>query len=144
MVSKIVKKALPFVLAIFAFNSCEKPYELDLPLAVDSHQYNISAKAGTARIFFYTTRDWSISLEPADCSWATINRTSGNGEAPVEEILFEYDVNDSQDRQVTLVINAGDLQEKIVMFQTGVARDWWDDSFTVDDLEVVPTTPVGI
>lgn len=138
MVSKMFRKGLPFIVALLAFASCQKPYELDLPLAVDSHQYNLSTNAGTARIFFYTTHSWNITLEPADCSWATLNRTSGNGKEDVEEILFTYNQNSNPDRQVTLVINAGDLQEKITIFQKGVAKEWWNGSFSVDDLVVKP------
>lgn len=138
MVSKMIRKGLPFIVALLAFAACEKPYKLELPLAVDSREYHLSKSGGVARIFFYTTHEWTISLEPADCTWASINRTSGNGEDDVEEILFSYDENADPDREVTIVINAGELQEQIKMFQTGVAKEWWDGSFSVDDLVVKP------
>ena len=138
MVSKMIRKGLPFIAALLAFISCEKPFKLELPLAVDSREYHLSKKEGVARIFFYTTKSWNITLEPADCSWASINRTSGSGEDDVEEILFTYQQNAEIDRTVTIVINAGDLQEKITMFQTGVAKEWWDGSLSVDDLVVKP------
>ena len=138
MVSKILNKGLLLIAALLVFSACEKPFKLDLPLAVDSHEYKLSAKAGQARIFFYTTQQWSLSLEPADCTWATVSATSGNGQADVEEIVFTYDQNEGADRQVTLVITAGDLQEKVTMFQTGTVRDWWDGSVGVDDLVVKP------
>ena len=138
MVSKMIRKGLPFIVALLAFISCEKPYKLELPLAVDSREYYLSKDEGVARIFFYTTHEWTISLEPVDCTWASINRTSGNGEDDVEEILFSYDENADPDREVTIVINAGELQEQIKMFQTGVAKEWWDGSFSVDDLVVKP------
>ena len=138
MVSKIIRKVLPFALVLTAFSACEKPFSLNLPLAVDSHEFTLNSKAGEARIFFYTTHAWTITLEPADCSWATINRTSGNGKEDVEEILFTYEKNAEPDRQVTLVINAGELQERITMSQTGIAREWWDGSIGVDDLVIIP------
>lgn len=138
MVSKMIRKGLPFIVALLAFAACEKPYKLELPLAVDSREYHLSKSGGVARIFFYTTHEWTISLEPADCTWASINRTSGNGEDDVEEILFSYDENADPDREVTIVINAGELQEQIKLFQTGVAKEWWDGSFSVDDLVVKP------
>ena len=138
MVSKVLNKSLLFIAALLVFSACEKPFQLNLPLAVDSNEYNLSAKAGQARIFFYTTQQWNLSLEPEDCSWATVNATSGNGQADVEEIVFTYDQNDDADRQVTLVITAGDLQEKVTMFQKGSVRDWWDGSVGVDDLVVKP------
>lgn len=138
MVSKILNKGLLLIAALLVFSACEKPFKLDLPLAVDSHEYKLSAKAGQARIFFYTTQQWSLSFEPADCAWATVNATSGDGLADVEEIVFTYDQNEDADRQVTLVITAGDLQEKVTMFQTGTVRDWWDGSVGVDDLVVKP------
>ena len=138
MVSKMIRKGLPFIVALLAFAACEKPYKLELPLAVDSREYHLSKSGGVARIFFYTTHEWTISLEPVDCTWASINRTSGNGEDDVEEILFSYDENADPDREVTIVINAGELQEQIKMFQTGVAKEWWDGSFSVDDLVVKP------
>ena len=138
MVSKIIRKGLPFIVAMLAFTACDKPFKLDLPLAVDAREYHLSKKEGVARVFFYTTKSWNITLEPADCSWASINRTSGSGEDDVEEILFTYQQNAEIDRTVTIVINAGDLQEKITMFQTGVAKEWWDGSLSVDDLVVKP------
>ena len=139
MVSEIVRKGLPFMVALLALLACDKPFSLDLPLAVDSHEYTLTSKAGEARIFFYTTRPWTLTLEPADCSWGSVNRTSGSGEEDVEEILFAYEKNADPDRQVTLVITAGDLQEKITISQTGVAREWWDGSVSIDDLN--PVTP---
>ena len=138
MVSKMIRKGLPFIVALLAFAACEKPYKLELPLAVDSREYHLSKSGGVARIFFYTTYEWTISLEPADCTWASINRTSGSGEDDVEEILFSYDENTDPDREVTIVLNAGELLEQIKLFPTGVAKEWWDGSFSVDDLVVKP------
>ena len=138
MVSKIITKGLLLLAAILLLSSCEKKFQLDLDLAVDSHEYSLSSKAGQARIFFYTNKSWKISLEPADCSWATLSRTSGNGKEDVEELLFTYEENPDPDRQVKLIIKAGDLKEEVVMFQKGIAREWWDGSTSVDDLVVKP------
>ena len=138
MVSKIMKKGALIVAALFAFLSCDKPFELDLPLAVDSREYNITSKAGQARIFFYTNRAWTLSVEPADCAWATVNKTSGNGKDDVEEIVFTHEQNTDVDREAFLVITAGDLQERIKIFQPGLAKEWWDGSTSVDDLIIKP------
>ena len=138
MVSNIIRQGVLVIAATFAFLSCNKPFELDLPLAVDSHEYHLSSKAGKARIFFYTNRSWTLTLEPADCAWASVNRTSGNGQDDVEEILFTYDQNQDPDREVMIHITAGDLKESITMFQTGTSRGWWDGSVSVDDLVVKP------
>ena len=138
MVSKILNKGLLLIAALLVFSACEKPFKLDLPLAVDSHEYKLSAKAGQARIFFYTNMPWTITTDPGECTWAVIDKTSGTGEADVEEIVVTYEQNDEPDRQVTLIIKAGDLQETITLFQTGTAREWWDGSVGVDDLVVKP------
>ena len=138
MVSKIMKKAAPIIAALFALLSCDKPFALDLPLAVDSREYNVSSKAGQARIFFYTNRAWTLSFEPADCSWGTVNKTSGNGKDDVEEIVFTHEQNTDTDREAVLVITAGDLQERIKIFQPGLAKEWWDGSTSVDDLVIKP------
>lgn len=138
MVSNIIRKGLPFIVALLALAACEKPFRLELPLAVDSREYHLGQKDGVARIFFYTTKPWTITLEPADCAWASINRTSGSGEDDVEEILVTYEHNSDPDREVFIVINAGELQEQIRLFQTGVAKEWWDGSFSVDDLVIKP------
>lgn len=138
METEFMKKGLLALAVLFALSACEKPFSLDLPLAVDSHEYTLSSKAGEARIFFYTTKAWTLSLDQEDCSWAAVSRTSGDGSEDVEEILFTYEQNSDADRQVTLVIRAGDLQEKITMFQTGSVREWWDGSIGVDDLVVKP------
>lgn len=133
----VSRKGLPLLVALITLCACDKPFSLDLPLAVDSHEYILSSKAGQARIFFYTTQAWTLTLEPADCSWATVNKTSGDGKDDVEEILFNYQNNAGADRQVTLVITACDLQEKITMSQTGIAKGWWDGSTSIDDLHTV-------
>ena len=138
MVSRILKSGALIIVALSVLVSCDKPFKLDLTLAVDSHEYNLSSKAGKARIFFYTNRSWTLAIEPADCSWASVSRTSGNGQEDVEEILFTYDKNSDPDRYVILHITAGDLQESIKMFQTGIAREWWDGSVSVEDLVVKP------
>lgn len=137
MVSKITKHIYILFVLMLAVTACNKPFTLDLPLAVDSHEYTLSSKAGQARIFFYTNRAWTLSLEP-ECLWASISRASGDGQEDVEEILFTYEQNEEIDRHVTLVITAGDLQEKIVMSQTGLARDLLEGSQTIDDLIVKP------
>lgn len=138
MVSKVMKKGLLLMASLLVFASCDKPFTLDLPLAVDSHEYNLDSKEGQARIFFYTTMPWNIALEPADCSWGVLDRTSGTGEEAVEQILFTYQENQDPDRQLTLVISAGELQERITLSQKGIAREWWDGSVGVDDLVIKP------
>ena len=138
MVSKTMKKGALIIAALFALLSCDKPFALDLPLAVDSREYKITSKAGQARIFFYTNRSWTLSVEPADCSWATVNKTSGNGKDDVEEILFTHEQNSDIDREAFIVITAGDLQERIKIFQPGLAKEWWDGSTSVDDLIIKP------
>ena len=138
MVSKSIKIVLPFIMAVLVLFACDKPFTLELPLAVDSHEYTLGTEAGEARLFFYTTHAWKISLEPSDCSWASVNRTSGSGEEDVEEIIFTYQENSDSDRQVTIVIDAGELQEKITMSQKGVVREWWDGSVSVEDLFLKP------
>lgn len=138
MVSNIMKKGALIAVALVALLSCDKPFELDLPLAVDSREYNITSKAGQARIFFYTNRSWTLSVEPADCSWATVNKKSGNGKADVEEIIFSHEQNTDIDREAYLVITAGDLQERIKIFQPGLSKEWWDGSTSVDDLIIKP------
>ena len=138
MVYRIMKRGAAVVLAVFALLSCDRPFSLDLDLAVDSHDYTIGSKAGQARIFFYTNRSWSLSLEPAGCSWGSVNKTSGNGKDDVEEILFTYEQNTDVDRDATIVIKAGSKQERIRIFQPGVAKEWWDGPTTIDDLEIKP------
>ena len=138
MDSNMIKKGALVIAALFALLSCSKPFELELPLAVDSREYNITSKAGQARIFFYTNRSWTLSIEPADCSWATVNKTSGDGKADVEEIIVTHQKNIDEDREAFLVISAGNLQEKIKIFQPGVTKEWWDGSTSVDDLVIVP------
>lgn len=142
MVSKTVKRGALLLAVLLAFSACSKPFSLELPLAVDSHKYDLSAKEGQARIFFYTTMPWTIALDPGECAWASLSRTSGDGKEDVEEIIFTYDQNQDPDREVTLIITAGELQETITMFQKGVAREWWDGSLSVDDLVVKPQSDI--
>ena len=153
MVSKIIRFAMPAIAVLLMVAGCNKPYTLDLPLAVDSRDYSINAKAGKTRVFFYTDRAWNITLsyEPATREWASINRTSGDGKEQIEEIMFTYQANPYQERKVTLIIQAGNLQERITFTQKGeggIDPDMppfnpedvleWTEGSTADDLEVKP------
>ena len=138
MVSRVIKTGVALAVAVLSLLSCDRPFVLDLDLAVDSHEYNISSKAGQARFFFYTNRSWTLSMDPAACSWASVDKTSGDGKAGVEEILFTYRQNMDIDREATLVIKAGGKQESVKFFQPGLAKEWWDGSVSVDDLVVKP------
>lgn len=153
MVSKISRLALPLVASLLCLFGCDKPYSIEYPLAVDSNAYNITAKAGKTRVFFYTDRAWTVSLEyePATRQWASLDKYSGNGEADVEALMLTYEKNPYQERKVTIVINAGDLQEEITFTQAGEGgidpalppfkeedvKEWTDGSSSVEDLNVV-------
>ena len=46
-------------LAAAAVLSCDKPFEMDLPLAVNSHKLTLSSTSGSTHILIYADGDWT-------------------------------------------------------------------------------------
>ena len=57
--------AAAYVLAVVlaGFTSCEKRFEMDLPLAVSSHTLKFGTAGGSTHILVYSTGQWQISFD---------------------------------------------------------------------------------
>ncbi len=108
------------IISIFASTalmlaSCDRAFELDLPLAVDSHRLSIGQEEGTTHILVYADGPWTASFD-TDLTWATLDRTSGDGNS---EVVFSYSENFGIARQARLVLTKGDLKETVHITQSG-------------------------
>lgn len=110
--SNIISILLPVALAL---SSCDKPFELKLPLAVDSHKLKLSQNEGSTHILVYAEGEWTAALE-CTSGWASIDRTSGDGNS---EIVFSCAENLGIARLAKIILNAGEHRDTIRLVQTG-------------------------
>jgi hypothetical protein len=96
--------------------SCEKPYEVDYPLAVDSRLVKLSSKAGKTRVVVWSDRDWKCGLWSQDKVWATLDRESGHG---MGDMLFTYEANPGVTRSLAIALSAGAVKDTVWMQQAG-------------------------
>ncbi len=95
--------------------SCDKPYELDLPLAVNSHKLMLSSTSGSTHILIYAVGDWTAGFD-RQIGWGSLNKLGGTGNSDIE---FSYAANYGVTRSVDLILTNGELRDTIVLVQKG-------------------------
>ena len=71
----IMKKAILIITSILLLASCDKPYQLDLPLSVAQRKISLTKDAGSTHILVYADGDWTAAFtEPVN--WASLNKVS--------------------------------------------------------------------
>jgi len=108
----IISLLLPAALALA---SCDKAFELRLPLAVDSHRLKLSQEEGSTHILVYADGAWTASFD-RELSWASLDRTSGEGNS---EVVFSYGENLGIARQARLILTKGNLRDTVCLTQAG-------------------------
>lgn len=111
-IRNILSLLLPVALA---FSSCDRAFELKLPLAVDSHRLKLSQEEGSTHILVYADGEWTASLERG-LGWASLDRTSGEGNS---EVVFTYGENLGIARQALIVLTKDSLRDTISLIQSG-------------------------
>lgn len=109
--------AAAYVLAVVlaGFTSCEKRFEMDLPLAVSSHTLKFGTAGGSTHILVYSTGQWQISFDKK-IDWGSLNKLSGEGNA---DFVFSYSDNYGVSRSVDLLLTSGELRDTIHLYQAG-------------------------
>ena len=104
------------IFSLFAvFASCDKPFELDLPLSVAQRNISLSKEAGSTHVLVYADGDWTATFtEPV--SWASLNKVSGTGNS---DLVFTYSANYGINRKVGIVLQKDNLRDTVMMNQTG-------------------------
>lgn len=97
--------------------SCQKDYELEIPLAVNQTSLNLGAGGGETVVMVYNTEEWRASLDDEeDARWATIERPSDKGNG---DFTFVYKPNPGVTRTAQVNIISGSDTIKMSMIQAG-------------------------
>ncbi|MBQ2703615.1 MAG: BACON domain-containing protein [Alistipes sp.] len=115
----IIKLAIVAVLAL-PVGSCQKPYEMDLPLAVSRAKFTVKREAGQIFFIVYSQDKWTAEFE-TPVTWAQLSRTSGGNQTQVN---VSYDENSDLSRGVNIIIRSGNLTKKVYLSQNaGISGD---------------------
>ena len=96
--------------------SCDKPFEMDLPLAVNSHKLTFENTSGSSHILIWADGDWTASFNRT-INWGSLNKLEGSGNSDIE---FSYAANYGVTRSVDLILVKGELRDTIVLVQKGL------------------------
>ena len=109
-------KKILLIFSLFALlASCDKPFEMDLPLSVDQRNISLTKDAGSTHVLVYADGDWTATFtEPI--SWASLNKVSGSGNS---DLVFTYSANYGINRKVGIVLQKDNLRDTVWMNQTG-------------------------
>lgn len=95
--------------------SCDKPFEMDLPLSVAQRNISLTKDAGSTHLLVYSDGEWTASFsEPVE--WASLNKVSGYGNS---DLVFTYSANYGIARRVGIVLSKGELRDTVLMTQAG-------------------------
>lgn len=95
--------------------SCDKPFEMDLPLAVNSHKLTLSNASGSTHILIWADGNWAAAFD-RNINWGSLNKLEGTGNSDIE---FSYSANYGVTRSVDLILTKGELRDTIVLVQNG-------------------------
>ncbi len=101
--------------AALAVLSCNRPFELDLPLAVNSREIDLDNLTGSTHILVYADGTWNVKFSEA-VEWASIDRLTGNGNS---EIVLSYAANFGLPRRLAIAFSRNELVDTIVVNQAG-------------------------
>lgn len=112
---KHMKKAL-FIFSLLALlSSCDKSFEMDLPLSVAQRNISLTKEAGSTHVLVYADGNWTAEFtEPV--KWASLNKVSGSGNS---DLVFTYSANYGINRRVGIVLKKDELRDTVVMNQAG-------------------------
>ena len=109
-------KTLLFCLVTLFFIQCEKKYELDLSLSVNTEEMHLDPIEGKTKIMVYADGSWDVHIKE-DADWLSLDKTSGSGNG---DVLFSYSQNFGVSRSVTMVITKGSEQKEVKIIQEGI------------------------
>ena len=110
-----IRALLAAALLALGAAACDKPFEMDLPLAVNQHTITLKKEAGSTHILVWWDGCWSARFDkPID--WGSLNKATGEGNS---DIVFTYSTNYGISRTVGLVLERGELRDTIQINQDG-------------------------
>lgn len=128
--NKIKSMMLFLLAAAAAATGCNKTFEMDLPLAVNSRALDLDATAGSTHILVYSDGDWSVRfVEPVE--WASLDRLSGSGNS---DLVLTYAANYGLARRLKIALAKGEYRDTIAINQKGTLTEpeltWTCDSLS--------------
>jgi uncharacterized protein (UPF0262 family) len=115
----LVKLAIVAIRAL-PVGSCQKPYEMDLPLAESRAHFTVNKEAGQVFFIVYSQANWTAELE-RPVTWLHLSRTSGSN---YQQINVSYDENADLSRGVNIIVRSGNLTKKVYVSQkAGMSGD---------------------
>lgn len=110
-----MKRTTIFISLLLLLASCDRPFEMDLPLSVAQRSISLTKDAGSTHVLVYADGDWTATFtEPV--GWASINKVSGYGNS---DLVFTYSANYGIARRVGIVLSKDELRDTVVMTQAG-------------------------
>lgn len=108
-----------FLSATLAVAGCNKPFELDLPLAVNSREIDLEELTGSTHILVYADGSWNVKFaEPVE--WASLDRLTGDGNS---EIVLSYAANYGLPRRLAIALSRNEYADTIVVNQAGALSE---------------------
>ncbi len=115
----IKNMAVALVSATLVCAGCDRPFELDLPLAVNSREIDLEETTGSTHILVFSDGKWNVKFtETAD--WASLDRLEGDGNS---EIVLSYAANFGLPRRLKIALSRNDLADTIVVNQSGALSE---------------------
>lgn len=112
---RLFRTAFGLGLAALLLFGCDKPFEMNLPLAVNSHKLTFESAAGSSHILIWSDGNWTASFG-REINWGSLNKLEGFGNSDLE---FTYSANYGVTRSVELILTKAELRDTIVLVQKG-------------------------
>lgn len=130
-----IMKTIKIIIAaflLFIFAACQKPYEKEYGLEVDSNEYVVSINGKTFPVYVYCSSAWTAEFD-SSVEWAEIiDGKSGEG---VGMVKINVQANYGEARSVNLILKSGAYEQIVVIRQNVFAVDYYA-TFDVKDQEV--------
>ncbi len=109
-------KVFLLCMVAFLFSGCERKYEMDLSLSVNTEEMHLDPIEGKTKVMVYADGAWEVHIKE-DADWLALDRTTGTGNG---DLLFSYAQNFGVPRSVTLVIRKGNEVKEVKIIQQGI------------------------
>lgn len=120
-----IMKTIKIIIAaflLFIFAACQKPYEKEYGLEVDSNEYVVSINGKTFPVYVYCSSAWTAEFD-SSVEWAEIiDGKSGEG---VGMVKINVQANYGEARSVNLILKSGAYEQIVVIRQNVFAVDYY-------------------
>ena len=121
MVCSMRTRLYIYVSMLLAFLSgCQQPYQVEFDFALNREELRFTKAESKSYFLVYSTGTWTVEFDHP-VSWATLSRTSGNGNQQVSVACLQ---NTGVSRGVNIIITNNDgRQKKVALSQEAALSD---------------------